>query len=60
MILAVSLPLILPIILSFNSPELFMLGVLGLAMVGSLSGSSILKGLTVEALGILMSTVGYA
>ena len=37
-----------------------MLGVLGLAMVGSLSGSSILKGLTVEALGILMSTVGYA
>lgn len=60
MILAVSLPLILPIILSFNSPELFMLGVLGLAMVGSLSGGSILKGLTVAALGILMSTVGYA
>ena len=60
LILAASLPLILPIILSFNSPELFMLGVLGLAMVGSLSGDSIVKGLAVAALGILMSTVGYA
>jgi len=60
MILAVSLPLILPIILAFNSPELFMLGLLGLAMVGSLSGGSILKGLTVAALGILLSTIGYA
>jgi TctA family transporter len=37
-----------------------MLGVLGLAMVGSLSGGSILKGLAVACLGILMSTVGYA
>ncbi|MGY9001534.1 MAG: tripartite tricarboxylate transporter permease, partial [Rhodospirillales bacterium] len=36
-ILAVSLPLILPIIKSFASPELFVLGLLGLAMVGSLS-----------------------
>ncbi len=59
-ILAVSLPLILPIILSFNSPELFMLGVLGLAMVGSLSGGSILKGLAVACLGILLSTIGFA
>ena len=60
LILAVSLPLILPIILSFNSPEIFMLGILGLSMVGSLSGASILKGLTVATLGLLLSTVGYA
>jgi TctA family transporter len=60
LILAISLPLILPIILAFNSPELFMLGVLGLAMVGSLSGGSILKGLAVATFGILMSTIGYA
>lgn len=58
-ILAVSLPVILPIILMFNSPELFMLGLLGLAMVGSLSGSSVLKGLMAAALGLLMATVGY-
>jgi putative tricarboxylic transport membrane protein len=58
-VLAVSLPIILPIILMFNSPELFMLGLLGLAMVGSLSGSSVLKGLLAAALGLLMATVGY-
>jgi TctA family transporter len=58
-ILAVSLPLILPIIKSFASPELFVLGVLGLAMVGSLSGGSVTKGLAVAALGILLSTIGY-
>jgi len=60
LILAVSMPLVLPIILAFGSPELFMLGVLGLAMVGSLSGGSILKGLAVAAFGILLSTIGYA
>lgn len=60
LILAVSLPIILPIILAFTSPELFMLGVLGLSMVGSLSGNSITKGLAVAALGILISTIGYA
>ncbi|MDP6174061.1 MAG: tripartite tricarboxylate transporter permease, partial [Rhodospirillales bacterium] len=60
LILAASLPMILPFILAFGSPELFMLGILGLAMVGSLSGGSLLKGLTVAGLGLLMSTVGYA
>lgn len=59
-ILAVSLPVMLPVILAFSAPEFFMLGLVGLAMVGSLSGGSLLKGLTVVALGILMSTVGYA
>ena len=58
-ILAFSLPLILPVIKSFASPELFILGLLGLAMVGSLSGASILKGLSVALLGILLSTIGY-
>ena len=60
LILAVSIPLVLPIILAFNSPELLMLGVLGLAMVGSLSGGSILKGLIVALLGLMMSMIGYA
>ena len=60
LILAVSLPIILPIIVAFASPELFMLGVLGVTMVGALSGGSMLKGLTIALLGILMSTVGYA
>ena len=60
LILAVSIPLVLPIILAFGSPELLMLGVLGLAMVGSLSGGSILKGLIVALLGLMISMIGYA
>ena len=59
-ILAISLPVILPVIFAFGSPELFTLGLLGLTMVGVLSGGSMLKGLTVALLGILLSTVGYA
>jgi putative tricarboxylic transport membrane protein len=58
--LALSLPLIKPIIQSFSSPEIFMLGVLGLTMVSSVSGGSILKGLAAATLGLLMATVGYS
>ena len=60
LILAASIPLVLPIILAFASPELFMLGVLGLSTVGALSGRSILKGLAIAALGLLLSMIGYA
>lgn len=60
LVLAISLPLIRPVIQSFSSPEIFMLGVLGLTMVGSLSGGSMFKGLAVAALGLLMATVGYS
>ena len=38
-VLAVSLPIIAPIIMLFGSPELFAFGMLGLVMVGSLSGA---------------------
>ncbi len=60
MILALSLPIALPIILEFNNPELFSLALLGLVMVGSLSGASILKGLAGAAFGLLLSSIGYA
>ncbi|HEU4441592.1 MAG TPA: tripartite tricarboxylate transporter permease [Burkholderiales bacterium] len=47
-----------PIILAFSSAELFMLTVLGLGMVGALSGSSLVKGLLSCALGLLLGLVG--
>ena len=59
LILGVSLPLILPIILIFESPETFMLGMLGLTMVGTLSGKSIIKGLAAAAFGLLLAMVGF-
>jgi TctA family transporter len=59
-LLAVSLPVILPFINAFGVPEFFMLSVLGLTMVGVLSGRSLLKGITVACFGLLLTTVGYA
>jgi TctA family transporter len=58
--LALSIPIFKPLVLSFASPEYFMLGVLGLTMVGALSGASILKGLAAGAFGLLLSMIGYA
>ncbi len=59
-ILAVSLPIISPVIMAFGSPELFALGMLGLAMVGTLSGASIMKGLAAGMLGLMLGTIGLA
>ena len=58
--LAASIPLVKPLILSFAEPEFFMLAVLGLTMVGSLSGGSIYKGLASACLGLLLSLIGYS
>ena len=58
--LALSIPIVTPLVLSFASPEFFMLGLLGLTMVGALSGDSLMKGLAAAAAGVLLSTIGYA
>jgi len=58
--MAVALPLIVPIILQFGMPEFFLLAILGLTMVGSLSGRSLMKGLGAAAIGLIFATVGYA
>jgi len=60
LLLAASLPIILPFINAFGVPEFFMLSVLGLTMVGVLSGRSLLKGITVACFGLVLTTVGYA
>ena len=60
LILAGSLPLLKPLLRSFTNAELFMLGVLGVSMVGALSGKSVFKGLAAGALGILIATIGYS
>jgi len=60
LILAVSLPVVAPLIMAFGSPELFMLGMLGLTMVGALSGASVMKGLAAAMLGLMLSFIGMA
>lgn len=58
--LALSIPIVKPLILAVSDPEFFVLGVLGLTMVGALAGNSILKGLTAASLGLLLATIGFA
>ena len=60
LVLALSIPIVRPLILSFASPEFFMLGLLALTMVGALSGSSIVKGLVAAVLGLVLSMIGYS
>ena len=58
--LAFSIPVVRPLILSFASPEFFLIGILGLTMIGVLSGRSMAKGLVAAMLGLILSFVGYA
>jgi TctA family transporter len=58
LVLAVSIPVMRPLMLAMGSPEMFMLCVLGLSLVAALSGSNILHGLIGASLGILLSLVG--
>ncbi len=58
LILAVSIPVLRPIVLAFSAPEFFMMGILGISMVAVLSGSAPLKGLVVGALGLMAGMVG--
>lgn len=58
LILAVSLPLIRPIVLSIATPEMLGMTIFGIAMVATLSGNAPLKGIVVACFGILVGMVG--
>ncbi|CUB05338.1 tripartite tricarboxylate transporter permease [Marinomonas fungiae] len=49
-----------PVVLAFSSAELFMLTLLGLSVVASLSGGSVYKGLAACGMGLLIGTIGGA
>jgi len=57
-VLIASLPFLRPMVLSFGSPEFFMLTFWGVTMVGVLSGNVPLKGLLAGILGIFIAAVG--
>jgi len=59
-ILFIVIPVGRPIVLSFGSPELFMMSLLGISMVGVLSGKAPIKGIIAGLLGMLIGTVGGA
>lgn len=47
-----------PIVLEFKSPELLMVSVFGLSMVGILAGKVALKGMMAAGVGMLVATIG--
>ncbi|GAB4363462.1 MAG: tripartite tricarboxylate transporter permease [Kiloniellaceae bacterium] len=49
-----------PIVLAFGTGEMLMLAVLGISMVGVLTGQSVLKGLLAAALGLMIGMIGVA
>ncbi|MES2261846.1 MAG: tripartite tricarboxylate transporter permease [Pseudomonadota bacterium] len=57
-VLAISLPLIRPIVLSIATPEMLGMTIFGIAMVATLSGNAPLKGIVVACFGILIGMVG--
>lgn len=54
------LPVLRSVIDNFASPEFFMTSLFGLMLASSLVGTSVARGLTVAAVGLLLSTVGFA
>ena len=59
-LLVCSIPILSPLVLSFGAPEFFLLGVLGMAMVGALSGNAPAKGILVGLLALQLSMIGYS
>ena len=58
LLLAVSIPLLRPIVLAFGSPEFFMMGLLGISMVAVLSGNAPVKGLIAGGFGLAIGMIG--
>lgn len=57
-VLTLSIPILSPLVLTFGSPEFFMMAVLGVCMVASLSGAALMKGIVAGGSGLLLAMVG--
>src|SRR3954470_17370537 len=59
--LALAIPIVRPLVLAFGSPELFMLSLIGISCITSLSGAGArgqIKGFAMGLFGLLVSTIG--
>ena len=57
-LMAITLPILRPIILYIGSPELLGVAVFGISMVAVLSGNAPLRGLTAACFGMMLSMIG--
>src|SRR5687767_15033756 len=58
--LGAAIPIIRPLVLSFGSPEFFMMAILGISFVAALSGEDVLKGMVAGGIGLMLATIGLA
>ena len=58
MLLAVSIPILRPVMLYLGSPELLAFSILGISMVAVLSGSAPLRGVAAGCLGVMIAMIG--
>src|ERR671931_487619 len=58
LLLAISIPILRPVMLYLGSPELLAFSVLGISMVAVLSGSAPLRGITAGCLGVMIAMIG--
>jgi putative tricarboxylic transport membrane protein len=58
MFLGASLPILEPIILNFSPAEFFLLAILGITFIATLSGDSFIKGMIVGLLGLMCAFIG--
>jgi TctA family transporter len=56
--LALMLPVLQPVILSFSPAEFFLLAILGITFIATLSGGSLIKGVIVGLFGLMLAFVG--
>ncbi|MGM0420474.1 MAG: tripartite tricarboxylate transporter permease [Bacillota bacterium] len=59
-VLLFGIPLLKEFVLIFGTPEFFLLGILGIALIAVVSKESLIKGLIVGSFGLLITTVGMA
>ncbi len=59
-VLTMIIPIARPLVLMFGSPELFMLALLGMSMVGVLSGNQPIKGIIGAGIGLMLGAIGDA
>lgn len=58
LLLGLTIPILRPIMLNINSPELLAFSIFGLSMVSALSGSMPLRGLAMAGFGVSLAMVG--
>jgi TctA family transporter len=57
-VLVLSIPIVRPLMLWLGSPELFMVAMMGIVLIGTLAGASLMKGILSGGIGLMLAAIG--